>query len=86
MAEHASVTRLLVLLVTVYYLCMGFEGAMSVSYILWLRSLAFIGILHVLLARSHAPGPVAPVARGAGPLSDPALPRGSLSRFPNIMT
>jgi hypothetical protein len=85
MAEHASVTRLLVLLVTVYYLCMGFEGAMSVSYILWLRSLAFIGILHVLLARSRAPGPVAPV-RGDQPLSDPDPPRGSLARFPNIMT
>jgi hypothetical protein len=84
LAERSTVTRLLILLITINYLCMGFEGAMSISYILWLRSLALVGILHVLLARSQAPGAVA-VAAHDEPLLEPALPRGSAARFPNIM-
>jgi hypothetical protein len=79
LAEHASVTRMLVLLATVQYLCIGFEGAMSVSYISWLRSLGAIGILHLLFARTIA------VRR---PDSGPSVPHPApavIARFPNIM-
>ncbi|HKT73917.1 MAG TPA: hypothetical protein VJQ47_13580 [Steroidobacteraceae bacterium] len=77
--QRPSVTRVLILLATVQYLCTGFEGAMSISYVLWLRSLAAIGLLHLLFTRAakpeHRSGPVAtttPVAV-AGP------------RFPNLL-
>jgi len=81
MAEHASLTRLLVLLATVQYLCLGFEGAMGVSYISWLRSLGAIGILHLIFARAAArrqrSAPPAAVVIAPEPLGVP--------RFPNMM-
>jgi hypothetical protein len=50
--EHGiSLTRILVLLISVQSLCIGFEGTIPISYILWLRSMAAIGLLHVVLAR-----------------------------------
>jgi hypothetical protein len=79
MAEHASLTRMLILLATVQFLCLGFEGAMSISYISWLRSLGAIGMLHLLFARSGS----ARLASSQMPASMPepiALPR-----FPNMM-
>ncbi len=85
LAEHASVTRMLVLLATVQYLCVGFEGAMSLSYISWLRSLGAIWILHLLFAR------VAAGQRGESVQPAPALqvaPQpvpADVVRFPNIM-
>jgi hypothetical protein len=79
LAEHASVTRMLVLLATVQYLCIGFEGAVSVSYISWLRSLGAIGILHLLFAR------VASVRRQGSEPSDPQPVPVAIPRFPNIM-
>jgi hypothetical protein len=82
MSEHASLTRLLVLLATVQYLCLGFEGAMAVSYISWLRSLGAIGILHLLFARTAAgrrqeSEPSAPITIAPQPLA--------VTRFPNMM-
>jgi hypothetical protein len=88
LAERTSVTRLLVLLATVQYLCWGFEGVMSVSYISWMRSLAAIGLLHLLLAKPLNAGRSAQLPR------DPQvpLPAGSLQpslapvpRFPNLL-
>jgi hypothetical protein len=54
LAERVSVTRLLILLATIQYLCWGFEGVISVSYISWIRSLAAIGLLQLLLAKRGA--------------------------------
>jgi hypothetical protein len=78
-SEHASVTRMLVLLATVQYLCVGFEGAMSIAYISWLRSLAAIGILHLMFARATA------VRRQDSELSAPLPAPVAIARFPNIM-
>jgi hypothetical protein len=79
LSQQISVTRILVLLATVQYLCQGFEGATSVSYISWFRSLAVMGILHVLLARRAA----------AQQVSEPALAKDmavrQAARFPNTM-
>jgi hypothetical protein len=77
LAERMSVTRLLIMLATVQYLCWGFEGVMSVSYISWMRSIAAIGLLHLLLAKRSAPASVAP---SASPVAQAVLPR-----FPNLL-
>lgn len=47
-----SATRILVLLVTIQCLCIGFEGTVPTSYVLWLRSMAAIGLLHLVCARA----------------------------------
>jgi hypothetical protein len=74
---HFSVTRVLILLTTVQYLCWGFEGALG-SYVSWLRSLAVIALLHLLLAHRRAVGAAAqarPVAGGsASGVQLPAVP------------
>jgi hypothetical protein len=81
-----SLTRVMVLLVTVQTLCIGFEGEVSTSYVLWMRSLAAIGLLHLLFAR-RAPAAVAVTAPVPAPSA--ALPRASALglplRFPNVM-
>jgi len=54
MTEAATVTRLLVLVLTIKQLIVSFEGALGSTYVVWLRSLAAIGILHLLFARVPA--------------------------------
>jgi hypothetical protein len=79
--DHMSVTRVLVLLATVYYLCWGFEGALSISYISWMRSLAVIGVLHVLFARRSSAARASEQTEEEFALSlAPAV-----ARFPNVM-
>ena len=46
-----TLTRVLVLLATVQPLCLGFGGTMPVSYLVWMRSMAAIGLLHLIFAR-----------------------------------
>ena len=48
-----SVTRLLVLLTTAKYVCLGFEGSIAIAYVVWMRSLAAIWILHLIFARQR---------------------------------
>ncbi|MDE2348515.1 MAG: O-antigen polysaccharide polymerase Wzy [Gammaproteobacteria bacterium] len=49
--EGRTVTRLLVTVVTLHYVIQGIEGTIAVSYVVWLRSLAAIGLLHLAFAR-----------------------------------
>jgi hypothetical protein len=78
--EHGtSMTRLMLLMGTFQTLCIGFEGEISTSYVVWMRSLAAIALLHLLFARRTHPEPVARVeSRNSAGLR--ALPR-----FPNVM-
>jgi hypothetical protein len=46
-----TLTRVLILLATVQPLCLGFGGTMPISYIVWMRSMAAIGLLHLIFAR-----------------------------------
>lgn len=77
LSSHVSITRLLILLATVQYLCQGFEGGVSISYVQWLRSLGVIALLHLMLSRrGTAEQPAAQVL---------ALPLPSGPRFQNVM-
>jgi hypothetical protein len=49
-----SITRLLVLVASVQPLCLGFGGQMPVSYVIWLRSVAAVGLLNLVFARRVA--------------------------------
>jgi len=55
MADARTVTRLLVTVVTIKEVVMGFEGVIAASYVVWLRSLAGIGLLHLMFARIPVP-------------------------------
>lgn len=84
LADGLSATRLMVMMATVYSLCMDFEGSIAISYVVWLRSIAAIGVLHLLLARP---------ARGERALTaatrqTPGPPESGSSlpvRFPNVL-
>jgi hypothetical protein len=91
--QGTSVTRVLMLLVTAQTLCIGFEGAIEISYTIWLRSIAAVGLFHLTLARSGGarnptvPGDAAvqsgqPVAPTTGAL---VAARVATPRFSNLM-
>jgi hypothetical protein len=92
--QGATLTRVLLLLVTVQSLCMGFGGTIPGSYVVWLRTIAAIGLLHLLFARSSVTAPAGPTARSNAPPSAPrtrgnevSLPaRVPVPRFPNLLT
>jgi hypothetical protein len=46
-----SVSRVLVIMVTLYLLIVRSEGQVEIQYALWARSMLLIGILHLILAR-----------------------------------
>jgi hypothetical protein len=83
LAECRTVTRLLVMVVTIQLLIHGFEGSVAGSYVVWLRTMAAVGLLHLMLAR-------VPVAGGWR--SRDVRPSGStreslptLKMFPNLL-
>lgn len=51
LADGATVTRLLVTAVTIKQMIISFEGDIAPTYVVMLRSLAGIGLLHLALAR-----------------------------------
>jgi hypothetical protein len=92
LAERASATRLLILLATVGTVCLQFESSVGVTYVVWIRSVAAIGLLHLLFSRRLASHPAAAESDGshavAGPVAELAGPvaAASLPRFPNLMS
>jgi len=50
-AAGISLTRVLVVIVTLYEVAARAEGQIEVQYVVWVRSLLFIGLLHLLFAR-----------------------------------
>jgi hypothetical protein len=53
--NRRSITRLLVLVATIYAGCVRFEGSIALEYIVWIRTLMVIGLLHLIFARSNSP-------------------------------
>ena len=87
MAEGQSVTRLMVLLATVKYACLGFEGSIAIAYIVWLRSLGAIALLHLALARQRSTADSGPSPEPSSRSASALRPAGEafLPRFPNLM-
>jgi hypothetical protein len=92
--QGTSLTRVLVLVGTAQTLCLGFGGGLPVSYIVWLRSLAAIGLLHLLFARRAGQSMPQVVATTADETpSMPTLLQGAwcvarppfTPRFPNLL-
>ncbi len=84
-AEFRTVTRVLVTVVTIKQLILGFEGDIADSYVVWLRSLAGIGILHLIFARVPVvSGFVRPAKAGLEAASADQFRGGR--PFPNLLT
>lgn len=50
LAKVITITRVLVIVTTIYFLCFRFEGGIAIQYTLWIRSIAIILLLHWLFA------------------------------------
>ncbi len=85
LAEFRTVTRVLVTVITIKQLILGFESAVSVIYVVWLRSLAGIGILHLIFARVPAASRLFRSSTSESAAGSANLhPRDRL--FPNLLT
>ena len=83
--DARTVTRLLVTVVTIQQLMMGFEGTIAVSYVVWLRSLAAIAVLHLLFARNPVIVHMLNIAGEPGADVPPQSPAGARP-FPNLLS
>jgi hypothetical protein len=84
LAEAATVTRVLVVVVTVRQLILASEGEFATQYVVWMRSLLGIGLLHWALARiswvSRVDDKVGPAVASAD------APKAASPRFfPNLL-
>lgn len=82
LAEQQSVTRLVLLLITIKQLCLGFGGSVSNSYVVWLRAVAAIGLLHLVFSRPQPQKAVASSSEASRNVEPHALPA---PRFPNLL-
>src|SRR5271168_4804387 len=80
-SSQTSVTRVLVIIVSLYLLVARSEGQVELQYVLWARSMLLIGLLHIVLARN-----VSEPARAATLESSDSRRRGmALVRFRNLL-
>jgi hypothetical protein len=82
LAKSRSLTRLLILLLTVKVLCRGYEDSIALSFVTWLRCMAAIGLLHLAFSR-----PARDQETSAAGSTDVAVVPvdGSGVRFPNLL-
>lgn len=59
LAEHRSVTRILVLTITIYLLVARMEQNIAMSYLVWLRSMIAVAALHIVFSRRSSTAPPA---------------------------
>jgi hypothetical protein len=82
-ATRTSITRVLVIIVTLYLLVARSEGQVEIQYALWARSMALIGLLHLIFARDCPPRVDGVVSTSAN--SSATHDEIELIRFPNLM-
>jgi hypothetical protein len=82
-SAQTSVTRVLVIIVTLYELVLRTEGQIEIQYVLWARLLLLIGILHFILGRHPSHGTTSSSRNGRTPNKGNGE-TGRL-RFPNLM-
>jgi O-antigen polysaccharide polymerase Wzy len=83
--DFRTVTRLLVTVATIRLLIWGFEGGIAAIYVVWIRSVAGIGVLHLLFARVRVSPRWAQSPNSAALAADADQPR-SDRRYPNLLT
>lgn len=76
-----TVTRVLVVAITIKQLIVNFEGGIAPNYVVWMRVMAAIGILHLIFAR-------VPVASHQEESAAPDMPDDKIPArpFPNLVT
>jgi hypothetical protein len=79
LSQALTLTRLLVLVTTIYSCIVRFEASISLEYTVFVRSLLIIGVLHLLFARRAAAAGAGP-APAAMPVSLPPIPAPQLLR------
>jgi hypothetical protein len=85
LAEFTTLTRVLVSVITIRQLIVSFESSISDCYVVWLRSLVGIGILHLAFARVPAASRLLrPVESDRSAV--PADRLGGNRLFPNLLT
>jgi hypothetical protein len=82
-SARTSVTRVLVIIVTLYLLVARSEGQIEIQYALWARSMLLIGLLHLAFARDRAQR-VDGLALNTGDFDSPSNGI-ELVKFPNLM-
>lgn len=85
MLEVKSVTRLLVAMVTIKLLILEFEGVFAAAYVVWLRSLAAIAILHAIFARNPASAKFEAAFHGGVRPPAPSVPPIRQKWYPNLL-
>lgn len=76
-----SVTRLLIVVVTIYAFAIGSEGTIAVAYVVWLRSMAAVGFMHWIFARRGPTG----TRRSSVCVSSTEAAAGACARFANLL-
>jgi hypothetical protein len=82
LAEKRSLSRLLILLVSIMQLCFGFGGTIAVSYVVWMRAMAAIGLMHAMFARPASSSGINLPAKREHSVSGAGR---ALPMFPNLM-
>jgi hypothetical protein len=83
--EGRTITRLLVTVLTIRFVIAGFESSIAAPYVTWLRSLAAIGLLHLIFARLVVqPRLAVPASEPSHRLLEGATPK--IRAFPNLLT
>jgi hypothetical protein len=67
LASAVTLTRVMIVMVTLQQLIMSFESTFAAPYAVWIRSLVGIGLLHLMFARRPMPG----TAPGGIPAKNP---------------
>jgi hypothetical protein len=84
LAKAATITRIMVVVATIRFMILGSEGEIATQYVLWIRSMAAIGILHLCFAR--LPVAVSSRLRGmSGSSSILITHRKAPISFPNLL-
>jgi len=82
-SRGTSLTRVLVIMVTIYEIVVRGGGQIEIEYVVWGRTLVLIGILHLVLARPSA-GRSVPQSAPSHSM-DVSFPQPALTRFPNLL-
>jgi hypothetical protein len=86
LAEKRSLSRLLILLVSIMQLCFGFGGTIAVASVVWMRAMAAIGLMHLMFARPTSPSAKAPdLSAKPQQGASSSNPGSTLPLFPNLM-